>query len=134
MGVEQGVLSVLTVQKNNESIRTVLILNSKKFFERGHLRLYALSRLYAISLPGVGWFFFYIILCYFINVMIKTWYISSFVVVYVVFFTHNLYSCVFMCFSLLQKDYTFSARNLSSPAVFDLDGWINHHFIGNWMQ
>ena len=48
----------------------------------------------------VCWFFFYILLYYFINVMIKT-YISSFIVVYVIWVTHNLYFCVLMCFTLL---------------------------------
>ena len=32
---------------------------------------------------------------------------------------------VFMCFSLLLKSDTFSGINLSSPAVFDLDGETN---------
>ena len=31
-----------------------------------------------------------------------------------------------MCFSLL-----LTARNVSSPTVFDLDGWNRHHFVGN---
>ena len=66
-------------------------------------------------------FFFYILLYYFINVMLKT-YISSFLVVYAIYFTHSLYSCVLMCFYLLLKSDTFSAKNLPSPTVFDLDG------------
>ena len=72
--------------------------------------------------PGASLIFFYILLYYFINVIIKTLYTSSFIVVYIIYFTHSLYSCVFMCFSLLLKNYNFSARNLSSPIVFDLDG------------
>ena len=67
-------------------------------------------------------FFLDILLYYFINVMIKTLYISNFIVVYVIYFTHSLYCYVLMCFSLLLKNYNFSARNLSSPRVFDLDG------------
>ena len=77
-------------------------------------------------LNGVGQggveFFFYILLCSFINVMIKTLHIINFIVVYVMYFTHSLYCYVLMCFSLLLKNYNFSARNLSSPTVFDLDG------------
>ena len=67
-------------------------------------------------------FFFYRLLYYFINVMMKTLYISNFIVVYVIYFTHSLYCYVLMCFSLLLKTYNFSARNISSPTVFDLDG------------
>ena len=66
-------------------------------------------------------FFFYILLYNFINVMIETLYISNFIVVYVIYFTHSLYY-VLMWFSLLLKNYNFSVRNLSSPTVFDLDG------------
>ena len=65
--------------------------------------------------------------------MIKTLYISNFIVVYIIYFTRNLYCYVLMCFSLLLKNDNFSARNLSSSTVFDLDGWNKHHFIGNWM-
>ena len=66
---------------------------------------------------GTGWgqveFFVDILLYYFINVMIKT-YISSFIVVYFIYFTHSL-CYVLMSFSLVLKNYKFSARNLSSP-------------------
>ena len=65
--------------------------------------------------------FFYILLYYFINVMIKTLYFSNFIVVYIIYFPHSLYCYVLMFFSLLLKSYTFSARYLSSPTVFDLD-------------
>ena len=34
-------------------------------------------------------FFFYILLYYFMNVMIKTLYINSFIVVYVIYFSHS---------------------------------------------
>ena len=64
---------------------------------------------------------FYILLYYFINVMIQTLYISNFIVVYVIYFTHSLYCHVLMCFSLLMKSYTFPARNPSSSTFFDLD-------------
>ena len=42
--------------------------------------------------------------------MIKTLYISSFIVVYGIYFTHSLY-CVLMNFSHLLKNYTLAARN-----------------------
>ena len=67
-------------------------------------------------------FYFDILLYYFINELIKTLYISNFIVVYVIYFTHSSYCYVLMCFSLLLKNYNFSARNLSSPTGFDLDG------------
>ena len=38
--------------------------------------------------PGAGGFFFFILLHYFINVMIKTLYISSVIVVFIRYFTH----------------------------------------------
>ena len=63
--------------------------------------------------------------------MIKTLYISSFIVVYVIYFTHSEY-CYVLMLPPLSSD-TFSARNLSSPTVFDLDGWNKDYFIGNWM-
>ena len=58
---------------------------------------------------GQGWveFFFYILLYNFINVMIKTLYIGSFIVVNVIYFTHSLYSCVLRSFCFLLKNYTF---------------------------
>ena len=62
-----------------------------------------------------GWvnFVFLILLYYFINVMIKTLYISSFnVYVIYLYFTPSLYCYVLMFFSLL-KSYFFFARNLS---------------------
>ena len=71
--------------------------------------------------PGECLIFFYILLYYFINIVIKT-YISDFIVVYAMYFTHSLYCFVLICFSLLLKNYNFSTRNLSSPTVFDLDG------------
>ena len=67
-----------------------------------------------------GLIFFTYLLYYFINVMIKT-YISNFIVVYIMYFTHSLFYYVLMCFSLL-KIFNFSARNLSSPTFFDPDG------------
>ena len=47
---------------------------------------------------GVGiYIFFDILLYYFINVMLKTLYISSFIVVYLIYFTHIVYIVVFLC-------------------------------------
>ena len=82
---------------------------------------------------GVCVCFFCILLYYFINVIIKTLYISNFIVIYVIYFTHSLYCYVLLCFSLLLKSYNFSTRNRSSRTVFDLEGWNKHHLIGNWM-
>ena len=39
--------------------------------------------------------------------MIKTLHISSFIVVYVIYFTHIVHIDVVLCFSLLLKSYTF---------------------------
>ena len=52
--------------------------------------------------------------------MIKTLYISNFIVVYIIYFIHSLYYYVLMFFPSEKKK--ISARNLSSPTVFDLDG------------
>ena len=52
---------------------------------------------------GDGLDFFYTLLYYFVNVIIKTLYISSCIVVYVIYFTHSKYCCVLMRFSLLLK-------------------------------
>ena len=65
----------------------------------------------------VEYFFFDILLYYFFNVMIKTLYISNFIVVCIIYFTHSLYYYVLMCFSLFVKNYNFSARNQPSPIV-----------------
>ena len=65
--------------------------------------------------PSVGLIFFDMLLYYFIYVIIKTLYISSFIVVYIIYFTHCQYCCVL-------KNYTLATRNVSSPTVFDLDG------------
>ena len=64
-----------------------------------------------------GIYFFDIFLYYFINVIIKTLYISSF--------------CCCLCLSLLLKNKLLAARNLMSKKVFHLDGWNTHHFVGN---
>ena len=88
----------------------------KKFFLRWILKF--LQR----KGQGGGLIFFVTYYYYFLNVIIKTLYISNFIVVYAIYFTHSLYYYVLMCFSLLLKNYNFSARNLSSPTIFDLDG------------
>ena len=81
---------------------------------------------------GAGWglvkFFFYISLYYFINVMIKTLYISNFIV-YAIYFIHSLYYFVLMFFP--SEKWQFFCKKLSSPTVFDQDCW-NKHFIWNW--
>ena len=66
--------------------------------------------------------FFDILIYYFINIIIKTLFISSFIVVYVIHFTHSQYCCVLICFSLLLKNYTLAARNVSYPTVLEKDG------------
>ena len=72
--------------------------------------------------PETGGFFFYILVYYFINVIIQTLCISSsFILVYVIYFTHSYYSC-FDVFFPSPKNGTLAARNESSPIVFDLDG------------
>ena len=48
-------------------------------------------------------FFFYILLYYFINVMIKTLYISNFIVVYIKYFTHSLYCYVLIPLQFLTQ-------------------------------
>ena len=136
MGGQGGGQGRLSVQKNEKITRAVPILKlnfmsfSFKYFFTMDIKNFLKGG--TVKWLARGWveFFFYILLFYFINVIIKT-YIISFLVVYVIYFTHNLYSCVLMCFSLLLKSDTFSARNLSSSTVFDLDGWNKHHFIGN---
>ena len=127
MGVLGGWQGALAIQKNEKKQRNSTHSKIKfyrifisiffptmdiKFFLKGHSEKCTV---------GGGVDFFHILLNYFINVMIKTLYISSFIVVYVIHFTHRLYSCVLMHFSFLLENYTFSARNLSSPTVFDLD-------------
>ena len=50
-----------------------------------------------------------------------------FIVVYIIHFTHSLYYCVLLCSSLLLQNYTFSARNLSSPNE-------SHSFWLRWLK
>ena len=38
-----------------------------------------------------------------------------------------------MCFSPLLKSTLFATPNVSPPTVFDLGGWNDHHFVGNWV-
>ena len=49
---------------------------------------------------------------------------------FTLYILYIVYIIMFWCFSLLKND-NFSARNLSSPTVFDQDCW-NKHFIWNW--
>ena len=115
----RGGQGALSVQKN-EKIRRILHNFHYIFFLQWILK--------NVQKGGprerAGWveFFFYILLYYFINVMMKTLYISNFIVVYVIYLTHSLYYYVLMCFSLLPTNDKFFARTLSSPTFFDLDG------------
>ena len=87
-GAGMGLAGVLSVQKNEKITRTVPILKSNAtqfsftfFFSTMDIQIF---------LKGEqGWveLFFYILLYYFINVMIKTLCISSFIVVYITYFT-----------------------------------------------
>ena len=72
--------------------------------------------------PGAGGFSFLdILIYYFIYVIIKTLYISSFIVFYVIYFTHSLYCYLMMCISLL-KNALLAARKETCPTDYDLDG------------
>ena len=74
-------------------------------------------------------FFYY----YFINAIMSTFHISSFIVVYIDIW-HIVTACyVLMCFSPLLKSTFLATKNASPPTVFDLGGWNGHHFVGNWV-
>ena len=64
-----------------------------------------------------------ILLYYFINVMLKTLYISGFIVVYVIYFTQRSYYYV-MCFSLFLKSYIFGCKK----CIF------SHSFWPRWLK
>ena len=63
--------------------------------------------------------------------MIKTLYISNLIIVYIIYFTHIVHIDVFWCFSLLLKSKLLAAGKVSSPTIFDLQGWNTHHFVWN---
>ena len=80
--------------------------NFLSFFYDGDSKFYKLGGLE--GRPGEGGIYFFdIFLYYLINVIIKTLYISSFIVVYVIYFTHSSYWCVFDVFFSSPEKLTF---------------------------
>ena len=80
------------------------IIRSEKWKKNHKNSTHSKSKFYIIlillffSMMDINNFFFYILLYYLINVMIKTLYISNFIVDYVIYFKHSLYCYVLMCF------------------------------------
>ena len=68
-------------------------------------------------------FFFDILLYYFNNVMIKTFYIGNFIIVYVIYFTRSLYCYVLLFFPSLEKLHFFYKKSIFS-----------HSFWPRWLK
>ena len=102
------------------------------FFYDGYLKFSSLGS-GAGGRAGRGFlrpFFFYY---YFINAIILTLHISSFIVVYIDIW-HIVTVCyVLMCLSPPMKSTLLVTKNESTPPVFDLRGWNRHHFVRNWI-
>ena len=95
------------------------------FFRDGYLKLSWLGK--GVR-EGIGNGIFY----YFINVIISTLHISSFIVVYIdIWHSYSL-----LCFDVFppHQQITFLAtKNVSPQTGFDLGGWNRHDFVKNWI-
>ena len=76
-------------------------------------------------------FLFFFIFYYFIDAIISTLHISSFIVVYIDIW-HIVTACyVLMCFSLPLKSTFLASKNVSPPSFWSRR--MKHHFVGNWI-
>ena len=71
--------------------------------------------------------------CYFINGIISTLHISSLYCCLHWYLAHSYIFFIFWYFSHLLKSTPLATPKLSPPTVFDLGGWNEHHFVGNWV-
>ena len=74
---------------------------------------------------------FFTLQYYFIYVIIKTY--QQFFLLFTLYILHMVHIVFWCIFPFSRKMTPSAARNVSSPPVFDLDGWNKHHFIGNWI-
>ena len=76
---------------------------------------------------------YFFIFYYFIDAIISTLHVSSFIFVYIDIWHIVTAWYVLMCFSLSLKSTFLATKNVSPPTVFDLGGWNRYHFVGNWI-
>ena len=134
-GLARGGQRVLSVLKTEKITRTVSILNQILhnfffFFLRWILKILQIGGARVPAWGGWNLFFWYISILF--HQWIEKNIYQQFLLLFTLYILHICsYLCVLMCLSLLMKSYLSDAINVSSPTVFDLDGWNTHHFVIN---